>query len=114
MTAYDRMLLPENLNYAWLKAKRLYWMADGYIDNGELAEFELDLERRLIGIRRQFERGVWRLKKLRPLPRPKTIQNNVAYDRQYYHVAIDDQVAWIAVVNPHFQFDSDLSTFRRP
>ena len=99
MTAYDRILLPENLNYAWLKAKRLYWMADGYIDNGELAEFELDLERRLIGIRRQFERGVWRLKKLRPLPRPKKIENDVPYDRQYYHVAVDDQVAWIAVAN---------------
>ena len=99
MTAYDRILLPENLNYAWLKAKRLYRMADGYIDNGELAEFELDLERRLIGIRRQFERGVWRLKKLRPLPRPKKIEDDVPIDRQYYHVAVDDQVAWIAVVN---------------
>ena len=99
MTAYQRLLLPENLNYAWLKAKRLYGMADGYIDNGELAEFELDLEQRLIRIQRQFERGVWRLKKLRPLPRPKKIKDDIPIDRQYYHVAIDDQVAWIAVVN---------------
>ena len=99
MRAYERLLLPENLNYAWLKAKKLYRTADGYIDNGELAEFELDLERRLIGIKRQFERGVWRLKKLRPLPRPKKIRENVPFDRQYYHVAVEDQVAWIAVVN---------------
>ena len=99
MTAYDRLLLRENLNYAWLKAKKLYRTADGYIDNGELAEFELDLEKRLIGIRQQFERGVWRLKKLRPLPRPKKIKDNLPVDRQYYHVAVDDQVAWIAVVN---------------
>ena len=99
MTAYDRLLLPENLNYAWLKAKKLYWTADGYIDNGELAEFELDLEHRLIKIRQQFKRGVWRLKRLRPLPRPKKIKDGVPFNRQYYHVAVDDQVAWIAVVN---------------
>ena len=99
MKAYDLLLLPENLNYAWQKARRLYRTADGYIDNGELAEFELDLERRLMGIQRQFQRGSYRLKKLRPLPRPKKINNDLPVDRQYYHVAVDDQVAWIAIVN---------------
>lgn len=100
MSAYARLLLPENLNYAWLKAKNLYRMADGYVDNGELSEFELDLERRLAGIQRQFERGSYRLNALRPLPRPKKIDNDGApIDRQYYHVNVDDQVAWIAVIN---------------
>lgn len=99
MKAFDRLLLPENLNYAWNKAKRLYSTVDGYTDYGELAEFELNLEERLIKIQSQFKEGVWRLTKLRPLPRPKKIKNNLPIDRQYYHVAIDDQVAWIAVAN---------------
>ena len=100
MNAYERLLLPENLNYAWLKAKNLYQMTDGYINSGELAEFELDLERRLLSIQRQFEKGRYRLKKLRPLPRPKQVsKDNLPIDRQYYHVTVDDQVAWIAVVN---------------
>lgn len=99
MNAYERLLLPENLNYAWLKAKRLYQSADGYIDAGELAAFEIDLERKLFDIRRQFERGSYRLKKLRPLPRPKKISDNNPVDRQYYHVSVEDQVAWIAVIN---------------
>ncbi|MBI1208190.1 MAG: hypothetical protein GC191_13005 [Azospirillum sp.] len=99
MNAYERLLLPENLNYAWLKARSLYRGADGYIDAGELAEFELDLERRLFDIRRQFENANYRLKKLRPLPRPKKIGKDRPVDRQYYHVAVEDQVAWIAVVN---------------
>lgn len=99
MKAYERLLLPENLNYAWLKAKRLYQSADGYIDTGELAAFEIDLERKLFDIRRQFERGSYRLKKLRPLPRPKKISDNKPVDRQYYHVSVEDQVAWIAVTN---------------
>lgn len=99
MNSFERLLLPENLNYAWLKAKRLYQSADGYIDAGELAAFEVDLERKLLDIRRQFERGSYRLKKLRPLPRPKKISPSKPVDRQYYHVAVEDQVAWIAVAN---------------
>lgn len=99
MSAYERLLQPENLNYAWVKAKNLYRNADGFIDAGEVAAFELDLEKRLLDIRRQFERGSYRLKKLRPLPRPKKISEERAINRQYYHVAIEDQVAWIAVVN---------------
>ncbi len=99
MSFYKRLLAPENLNYAWIKAKNLYRMADGYVDRGEIAAFELDLEQRLLDIRRQFEKGNYRLKKLRPLPRPKKISNEQPVDRQYYHVAIEDQVAWLAMVN---------------
>lgn len=99
MNAYERLLTPENLTYAWIKAKNLYRTADGYIDTGEIASFELDLERRLLDIRRQFEKGSYRLKKLRPLPRPKKISKEQPVNRQYYHVAIEDQVAWIALVN---------------
>ncbi|OAZ08705.1 hypothetical protein TH15_21265 [Thalassospira profundimaris] len=99
MSVYERLLAPENLNYAWIKAKNLYRMADGYVDRGEIAAFELDLENRLELIRRQFKKGRYRLKKLRPLPRPKKISKDQPEDRQYYHVAIDDQVAWLAMVN---------------
>lgn len=99
MSAYDRLLLPENLNYAWRKAKKLYRMADGYVDHCEIGEFELDLEHRLARIYEQFQKGHYRLSKLRPLPRPKKIDNELAVDRQYFHVRVDDQVAWIAVVN---------------
>lgn len=99
MTAYERLLLPENLNYAWQKAKRLYQMSDGYVDHGELAEFELDLELQLKRIHQQFENGAYRLETLRALPRPKKMKEGEPVNRQYYHVAVEDQVAWIAVAN---------------
>lgn len=99
MNAFDRLLLPENLYYAWLKAKRFCRNDDGYTNIGELAEFELDLEQNLLKIHRQFERGQYRLKKLRPLPRPKKLRDEGPIDRQYFHVALEDQVAWIALVN---------------
>ncbi len=99
MSIHDRLLVPENLNYAWKKAKKIYSTLDGYVNSAELSEFEINLEERLIAIHKRFEKGVWHTKKLRPLPRPKKIENDVAVDRQYYHVAVEDQVAWIAVAN---------------
>ena len=99
MNAYDRLLLPENLNYAWRKAKRLCRSVDGYVDLGEIAEFELDLEDRLRNIRSRFRAGRYRLRPVQPLPRPKEIRNGTAIDRQYFHVPIVDQVAWLAIVN---------------
>lgn len=99
MSIHSLLLQPENLNYAWIKTKALLRAADGYVDNAEVAAFEIDLERRLLEIRRQFEQGKYRLKKLRPLPRPKKISEDRPIDRQYYHIAIEDQVAWIALVN---------------
>jgi len=73
MNAYERLLLPENLNYAWLKAKKLYQHSDGYIDHGELFEFELDLENRLLQIQSQFRHGKYRLKKNSTPAPPKEI-----------------------------------------
>jgi hypothetical protein len=100
MSVYERLLSQENLNFAWIKAKNIYRAADGFIDFGEIASFELDLENRLLDIHRQFERGKYHLKKIRPLPRPKKISDELqSINRQYYHVAIEDQVAWIALVN---------------
>ena len=99
MSPYERLLLPENLYYAWRKAKRLYRMDGGYIDEGELLEFELDLENRLQNIHKQFKRGNYKLKPIRPIPRPKKIKGDKWVQRQYFHVSVDDQVAWIAVVN---------------
>ncbi|MEM5518975.1 RNA-directed DNA polymerase [Henriciella sp. AS95] len=99
MSVLERLLQPENLNYAWTKTKALIRAADGFVDSAEVAAFEIDLEQSLLKIHRQFERGSYKLKKLRPLPRPKKISEERPDDRQYYHIAIEDQVAWIAVVN---------------
>lgn len=99
MKLFDRLILPENLHFAWSKAKRLSDNHDGYTDRGELAEFELNLEAELSAIRKKFISGTYRTSKLRPLPRPKKLSGDKQTDRQYYHVAVADQVAWIAVVN---------------
>lgn len=99
MVLYERLILPENLFFAWQKAKRLYSTLDGYLDRGEIAEFELNLDASLEDIRRKFKNGKYRTSKLRVLPRPKKLTDKETVDRQYFHVSVRDQVAWIAVVN---------------
>lgn len=99
MNFFQMLHSPENLYFAWKKAKNLCLRSDGYVDLSELAEFELCLEQKLNDIRSQFEHGTFKLKKLRPLPRPKKFETDKYIDRQYYHIAIEDQVAWIAMVN---------------
>lgn len=99
MTPYERLLLPENLYYAWRKAKRTYRTYDGYVNQGELIDFELDLENRLRRIEQQFRSGTYKLQPIKPVPRPKQIEDSTYINRQYYHIAVDDQVAWIAMVN---------------
>lgn len=99
MSLLDDLATPENLNYAWKKARNLFHSADGYVNNAELTAFELNLENELASIQAEFRSNSYVLRPLRPLPRPKKLDKGKFADRQYFHVAVRDQVAWIAVVN---------------
>lgn len=98
MNIYDLLLLPENFIYAWQKVRRLCDHGDGYIDHAEISRFEINLEDQLQSIRNDFSTGSYKPGPLRALPRPKKIQGG-AIDRQYFHVSVRDQVAWIAIIN---------------
>jgi hypothetical protein len=96
----DQLTSRENLQWAWAKAKRMYDTADGPVDWGSIAAFELDLEEQLRNIGRDFERGRYRLAPLILLPQPKKPDDDgTPRLRQSFHVTVRDQVAWIALVN---------------
>ena len=99
MSLLDDLSTLENLNYAWRKAKNFFHSADGYIDNAEITAFELNLEKELASIQEDFRQGSYTLRPLRPLPRPKKLEKGKAVDRQYFHISVRDQVAWIALTN---------------
>ena len=104
MKLRNRIILPENLSYAWRKVWQLSQMNDGYTDFFDLAEFELNLASNLEKIRTSFEKASYKPRKVRPLPRPKKFSNSVPISREYFQVSVEDQVAWIALVNaigPH-------------
>jgi hypothetical protein len=96
----DQLTSRENLQWAWAKAKRMYDTADGPVDWGSVAAFELDLEGQLRSIGRDFDRGRYRLEPLILLPQPKKPdEDGTPRLRQSFHVGVRDQVAWIALVN---------------
>lgn len=96
----EQLTSRENLAWAWQKAKRLYESADGPVDWGAIAGFELDLEHQLDAIARDFAALTYRLTPLILLPQPKKPdETGNPRLRQSFHVAVRDQVAWLALVN---------------
>ncbi|RWN27574.1 RNA-directed DNA polymerase [Mesorhizobium sp.] len=90
----------ENLVWAWEKSKRLYESADGAVDWASIAAFELDLERQLNAIAKDFTNLTYRLTPLILLPQPKKPdEEGNPRLRQSFHLAVRDQVAWNALIN---------------
>lgn len=97
---FDFLTNSENLNWAYRKALRLYRMADGVYDIAEVAAFELNLESELQSIAKDFASLSYTLKPLVLLPQPKKAdEHGNPQMRQSFHVAVRDQVAWIAIAN---------------
>jgi hypothetical protein len=94
-----------NLRWAWEKVRRASTPGDVWIDEIELAGFEVQLERNLQSIADEIRKGRYRLRPLRPMAFPKSPNKDGEQQvRQYFNVAVRDQVAWTAVVNvvgPH-------------
>lgn len=98
MTLHELLQLPETLLWAWRKVRRCYQTADSLYNQAELAAFDLNLEAELDSIRQDFAAGRWTGQPLRLVPQPKKPdKQGKPRLRQYFEVAVRDQVAWTAV-----------------
>jgi len=89
-----------NMRWAWEKVRRAAIPGDVWIDEIELAGFEVELEQNLQMIAAQIRKGRYHLSPLRPMAFPKNrSEDGKQQVRQYFHIAARDQVAWTAVVN---------------
>lgn len=89
-----------NLRWAWEKVKRASVPGDVWFDEVEVASFELNLQKNLDAIRKDMLGCKYRLAPIRPMPFPKPKGvNGKQRIRQYFHISIRDQVAWVAIVN---------------
>lgn len=96
----DRISRPENLVWAWLKVKRAYSQMDSVFDQGEVALFDLELERNLGEIGEALRAGDYRCDALRFLPQPKRQDDDGnPRMREAFLPTVRDQVAWMAVLN---------------
>ncbi|MDF0544690.1 RNA-directed DNA polymerase [Sphingobium sp. H39-3-25] len=90
--------MPETLLWAWRKVRRCYRSADSLYDQAALAAFELNLEAELEGIRADFAAGHWVARPIRLVPQTKKPdKEGKPRLRQYFEIAVRDQVAWTAM-----------------
>jgi len=105
MTFLEMVAGQLNLRWAWEKVRHASIPGDVWFDEIELAGFELELERNLQSIGNEILTGRYRMSALRPLAFPKhPDEEGNERNRQSFHIAVRDQVAWTAVVNvvgPH-------------
>ncbi len=108
-----------NLQWAWEKVKRASVPGDIWIDEADLARFEVHLASELESISEDLLRGRYRIAPIRPMAFPKNPDaDGNARVRQYFNFSIRDQVVWVAVVNilgplvdaqmPHWSYGNRL------
>ncbi|MDN5536123.1 RNA-directed DNA polymerase [Comamonas sp.] len=89
-----------NLSWAWEKVKKSSVPGDIWIDEAELANFEVHLSSALESVAVDLRSGKYCISPLRPMAFPKNPDSEGnARVRQYFNFSIRDQVAWTAVVN---------------
>jgi hypothetical protein len=90
---------PNNLYWAWEKAKHIYKPGDIWYNELELAAFEAQLADELAAIRNDILNGTYRLQPIQPVAYPKGANEDGPRTRQTFWIAVRDQVAWLAIVN---------------
>lgn len=89
-----------NMRWAWEKVKRASVPGDIWIDEADLASFEVHLGRELQSLGEDLRSGKFRMSPIRPMAFPKNPDGDGnPRVRQYFHFTVRDQVAWTAVVN---------------
>lgn len=89
-----------NMRWAWEKVKRASVPGDIWIDEADLASFEVHLGRELQNLGDDLRSGRFRMSPIRPMSFPKNPdEDGNPRVRQYFHFTVRDQVAWTAVVN---------------
>jgi hypothetical protein len=101
MTSFlDRVCDQLNLRWAWEKVQKASVPGDVWVDESALAAFDMRLGEELASIASDLKSMQYRITPLRPMAFPKNADaEGNARVRQYFHIALRDQVAWVAVVN---------------
>lgn len=89
----------ENLYWAWEQAKNIYSSGDVWFNEIDVARFESNLDKELKNIKARIENIDYEISPIRPVPFPKSQENNQPRARQTFLISVQDQVAWLAVVN---------------
>ena len=96
----EKMILSENLYWAWEKTASEYKSYGGWYDEVELESFGANIKKELQIIAEQFQGLDYKMLPMRPVLYPKKPDDkDEPQSRQWFWVPIRNQVAWIAFVN---------------
>lgn len=94
----------DNLMLAWGKLEGEVLSSDDWVDTMEFYAYKFTLKDNLVDLHKRLVDGTYKMQAIRPLPFPKgckkdnegNIEQRV---RQYFHIALEDQLVWIAYFN---------------
>lgn len=94
----------DNLMLAWRKLEGEISRLDDWCDIMEFYAYKFQLKDKLLELHEKLENGTYQMQPIRPLPFPKgpSIHDDGKFEprvRQYFHIAIEDQLVWIAYCN---------------
>lgn len=101
---FRKIFSMENLYYAWCKAKYVYdFESDFVYGRAKMVAFEANLNENLAILSKKIKLNQYHLSPLVPMALPKDAEEadneNTKRSRQNFHVYLEDQIVWIAVVN---------------
>ena len=94
----------DNLMLAWGKLEGEMLSSDDWCDTMEFYAYKFTLKDKLLDLHDRLVKGTYRMQAIRPLPFPKGCKKDAEGNvelrvRQYFHVAVEDQLVWIAYFN---------------
>ena len=96
---------PDNLMLAWRKVEGEMSRLDDWCDIMEFHAYKFNLKDNLDDLHQRLVEGRYEMQPIRPLPFPKgSDSKGKKRVRQFFHVAIEDQLVWIAYCNVIAQF----------
>ena len=100
----------DNLMLAWRKLEGEVSRQDDWCDIMEFYAYKFQLKDKLADLQQRLKEGTYVMQKIRPLPFPKgpKVKEDGKIEktrvRQYFHVAIEDHLVWIAYCNVIAQY----------
>lgn len=97
----DQIIAPDNIMWAWQKARKAFSIGDIWYCNYQLSKFEANLDEEIKSIAKDIKEGKYRQEKLQICPFPKGYDQDDLKPRarQAFYISVRDQVTWLAVCN---------------
>lgn len=98
--SFSKIYSEENLMWSWNKLMHYYENESDFIPNiEEYYSFNLNIKQNIKNLSNKIKYGKFKTHKIYDMYMPKKFKDGHPVSRPYYHINIEDQIVWIAVMN---------------